>query len=359
MAATGGGSLKAALAAAPILALVMASAAFAAAPAAAGGEQMQGSAKVPMQVRYHPAWLTWVASTTGCLNALGVECDTVDVAGYSGYAFLMAVHEELCPSGPTSFDWGMLEWGPRLLGRGVVSFKGVQCGGGPEDFRAAYELVKREIEAGRPVVLWGAYLPEFAIAVGVKDGTYEVRSFKPFAGEDEPPIPFDKLEAPGGVYVLGFPSAAECSRAEADRQAVYHAVRMIGAPPENPLYASGLAAYDQWIGALEADRAMPFGNSYNAQCWAEAKRFAAEFLRRLAARNEAVAGPLGKAAAAYGEAAAEMAKVAGLFPFPDPEEKVKDAEVRGKAIESLRGARSAEARAMAALREAAAQWREP
>jgi hypothetical protein len=338
------------------LAAFMVVAVLAAAPAAEVRDEMKGSAKVPMEVRYHPAWLTWVASTTGCLNALGIECDVVDVAGYSGYAFATVVHEELCPSGPTSFDWGVLEWGPRLLGRGVVSFKGVQCGGGPGDFTAAYELAKREIEAGRPVVLWGAYLPEFAIAYGVEDGSYLVKSFKPFVGEEEPPIPFDKLEAPGGVYVLGFPSAVECSRAEADRQAVYHAVRMIGAPAENPLYASGLAAYDQWVGALEADRAIPFGNAYNAQCWAEAKRFAAEFLARLAARNEAVAGPLGKAAAAYGEAAAEMAKVAELFPFPDPEEKVKDAQIRAQASEALRAARAAEARAAAAVGEAAAQW---
>jgi hypothetical protein len=36
---------------------------------------------------YRPAWLTWVASATTCLNALGIECDRVDVAGFSGYAF--------------------------------------------------------------------------------------------------------------------------------------------------------------------------------------------------------------------------------------------------------------------------------
>jgi hypothetical protein len=325
-------------------------------PASTGGEEMKGSARVPMEVKYVPAWLTWVSATTGSLKALGVECDTVDVAGYSGYAFVMVVHEELCPSGPTAFDWGMLDRGPHLLGRSIVSFRGAKCGGAPGDFRAAYDLAKSEIEAGRPVVVWGAYVPEFAIAVGVEDGSYLVKSFKPFTGEPEPPIPHDELQTPGGVYVLGFPSEVEFSQAEADRGAVWHAVEMIGRPSLAPPYATGLAAYDQWVAALEAGKADPFGNAYNAQCWAEAKRFAGEFLARLAARNESVAEPLGEAAAAYGETAAEMAKVAKLFPFPGSEEQVKDEEACAEAIAALRSAREAEVRAQAALRQSAQQW---
>jgi hypothetical protein len=334
--------------------------------ATAGGEVMKGaasapmsgSAKVPMPVEYQPAWLTWVSATTGCLKALGVECDTVDVAGYSGYAFVMVVHEELCPSGPTVFDWQRLEWGPRLLGRETTVFSGEECGGNEPDFRGAYELAKREIEAGGPVVIWGAYVPEFAIAVGVEDGAYEVRSFKPFAGEPEPPIPFDKLETPGGVYMLGFPEKTEVSRAESDRKAVVNAAAIVDAPAVAEKYAAGLAAYDLWIEALEADRVLPFGNAYNAQCWAEAKRFAAEFLARLAKRNEAVAAPLSDAAKAYGETAAEMAKVAELFPFPDAEEKVKEADLRAEAIKALQAAQKAEARGQAALKQAAQQWPE-
>ena len=74
------------------------------------------------EVTYQKAWLTWVASTTTCLRTLGVDCDTVDVAGTTGYAFVMSVHEQLCPSGPTVFDWGMLEHGVHLLGRSTLVF---------------------------------------------------------------------------------------------------------------------------------------------------------------------------------------------------------------------------------------------
>ena len=74
--------------------------------AGSGAGAKAGSLKVPMEIEYRPAWLTWVASTTGCLRALGIDCDHADVAGYSGYAFLTNVAEGLHPSGPTAFDWG-------------------------------------------------------------------------------------------------------------------------------------------------------------------------------------------------------------------------------------------------------------
>ncbi len=31
-----------------------------------------------MEIEYQPAWLSWVGSTTMCLNALGVECDLAE-----------------------------------------------------------------------------------------------------------------------------------------------------------------------------------------------------------------------------------------------------------------------------------------
>jgi hypothetical protein len=116
--------------------------------------------KVPMEVEYPPAWLTWVASTTGCLRALGVDCDQVDVAAHSGYAFLMNVPEGLCPSGPTAFDWGALHRGLALLGRSTLVYSGGECSAGKEkpehvrlQCRAAYDIVAREMGEGRPCVL--------------------------------------------------------------------------------------------------------------------------------------------------------------------------------------------------------------
>ena len=320
------------------------------------------SLRVPMQVEYKPAWLSWVGSTTGCLNALGVDCDLADVAGYSGLAFFINVHEEVCPSGPTALDWQTLLRGVSCLGRSTLVFAATEspADGGREGAldrrRAAYDLVSREIEAGRPCVLWGTYVPEFGIAVGVENGSYCVESFKAHMNEPQPAIPLDELAAPGGPYVLAFPTTAEVPQEAADRYAVCHAVEVLEHRTACGPYATGVAGYETWVSALEQGRAEPMGNSYNAQCWAEAKRFARDFLSRLVERNEHAAEPLRQAVAEYARAADAMGKLAQLFPFPGENREVDDPAKRAEGIEALRTSRDAEARAAGALSRAAADW---
>src|SRR3954447_5412258 len=117
-------------------------------------------------------WLSWVGATRGCLNALGVECDNADVAGQSGYAFRIQVHDQLCPSGPTMLPWDSLLIGVRRLGRSTLVYTGNECHSGDwknartrEQSAAAFALARREIDAGRPCVIWGAYIPECAVCI--------------------------------------------------------------------------------------------------------------------------------------------------------------------------------------------------
>src|SRR6187551_389592 len=113
-------------------------------------------------------WLTWVGATTGCLRTLGVNCDTADVAGQSGYAFRIIIHDTLCASGPTAFDWNTLLPGIWRLGRSTAVFQAPECHnekhhnkGTREHCRAALRFAAHEWAVGRPSVLWGAYVPEF------------------------------------------------------------------------------------------------------------------------------------------------------------------------------------------------------
>jgi hypothetical protein len=315
---------------------------------------------VPMEVAYQPAWLTWVASTTTCLKALDVDCDLADVAGMSGYAFVMAIHEELCPSGPTMFDWGMLDHGVNVLGRSTMVFGTSDCHIGEHandrtraHCREAFEIVAREIEAGRPCVIWGAYVPEFAAAYGVEGEAFLVKSFREVLGEPQPPVPYDGIEAPGGPYVMAFPTPTKLANQPAygDRFAVGQAVQQLRGRSAFHNYGYGLAAYDAWISALDAGKLDDFGNAYNAQCWAEARAFARTFLERVTARNAARAEPLGAAAEAYATVASALAHVAELFPFP-ASGQTEDPERRQGAIEALREAQAAETTAVEALEQA-------
>lgn len=319
----------------------------------------QLAAKVPMEVEYQPAWLTWVASTTTCLKALGVDCDTADVAALSGYAFTISVHEELCQSGPTMFDWGGLLYGVNCLGRSVKVFQSADChytghtsDRTREHCRIAYEMVAQEISEGRPCVIWGTYVPEFGVAVGVEDGSYIVRSFKEVIGEEQPPIPYDGIEAPGGPYVLAFPSPTEYRQLHADEVAIRNAVSLLHRPRYWSKYGFGLDAYNWWIRALEENVAVDFGSAYNAQCYAQGRRFARAYIKRAAQRCDFAAKPLAKAVEAYEDACEAMDKVAKIFPFP-PNKETEDEKKRKAAVKLLKKAKKAEKKAAEALEEAA------
>ena len=47
--------------------------------------------------------LVYTGTVAGSIRSLGVDCDTVDVGGYSGCAFIMNVTKSVTdPSGPTA-----------------------------------------------------------------------------------------------------------------------------------------------------------------------------------------------------------------------------------------------------------------
>jgi hypothetical protein len=312
-----------------------------------------GTIKLPEDVVYQPAWLTWVASTTTCLRAVGVDCDQADVAGFSGYAFHLCVHEVLCPSGPTALEWGDLTRGAHALGRATVEFRAP--GGDDLDsarrdsYRAAFDLVRRELQAGRPCVLWGTYLPEFGVVTGVADGAYHVKCFKEVLGEDQPPIPFDATASAGGVYALGFPAEAEYGELRRDLESILVAIRLWNRPAYGP-YRYGVAAYDTWIESLRAGRAERMGCGYNAACYAEGRRFAQRFFERMAERRPLAADLLRTSAEAYRDAADAMEQVTAVFPFDgEAEGPITDDAAVARATEHLAAARKAEVRAMSIL----------
>ena len=312
---------------------------------------------------YEPGSHTWDASATACLRALGVDCDQTDVAGFSGYAFHIGIHPQLCPSGPTVLDWAGLEPGIRALGRTTIQFSSFECHTSESrsdrtraHCRAAFDLVRREIEAGRPCVLWGTYVPEFGAVSGIDGDRYLVKSFRGAMGMDEPPLPFDGVEAPGGPYALGFPTPTDYPPNRKDRPALSRAIAHSQDPIGWEPYHHGLPAYDAWIAGLESGQAIQFGNAYNAACYAEARGHASEFLLRMAKRNPKATRSLAAAGSSFGTVAEALTGVTEIFPFRGPQEQgaVDDREAIQRASVLLRRAREAEHAAVESLHAAMA-----
>ncbi len=311
---------------------------------------------VPMKVEWAPAWLSWVAATTTCLRALGVECDQVDVAGYSGYAFHLCIDAKLCSSGPSVLSWDSLNEGVRFLGRTTKMFYGGQCHCEGfitdltrEHCRTAFDMAKAEVLAGRPCVLWGAYMPEFAAVTGFTSDSYLVESFKGCMGQEQQPIPCEEVNAPGGVYLLAFPNSAQLNQSFAGLTAITLAMKAWNAPGFST-YRYGKDAYIHWAEALKGKRADGGGNAYSAACYAEGRRFASVFTARLAKRHEFAGELLDTASKHFGHSAEALDHVAKLFPFPGAwGQPVEDDEKIELACKLLMEAQEADAKAMGLL----------
>ncbi len=114
---------------------------------AAAAQPSEQPAKSPITAKYDPSWISWVSSVTGCLKALGLACDNSDVAGYTGYAFLTNIANDIDVSGPTAFDWSLLLPGIRSLGRSTLTFMGARCKCEIKDDPASAPLVAAELRA--------------------------------------------------------------------------------------------------------------------------------------------------------------------------------------------------------------------
>jgi len=317
-----------------------------------------GAKRTPTEVKTEGCFLSWVAAAGGCLRALGCECDKVDVAGHSGYAFHMCVNPTVDVSGPTTLPWSELADGLRSLGRSTMSYQVGPYASEGEDWKGGetmcLELAKREVDAGRPSVLYGASEPEFAIVIGYEGSEW---LYLGLVDGQEHRVANGDLKDPYGPYLLMFPSTSHVKPAVGDRVALVNALNFLHRRPAMADQRFGLAAYDQWIAALRAKRATAFGGSYAAESYSQGKQCARDFIGRLAARNPHATGPLDEAHLAYQECAQAMATVARLIPFPQGPGNTQDPFTIDQACESLATARDAEIDAAAAIERALeAEW---
>jgi hypothetical protein len=360
------------------------------------------------------SWVSFIGAVTGVLRARGIKCDFTSVAGMSGYAFIVNLAEQACPSGPTKFDWTVLEEGTRALGLDtelVVIEHGDESGNATPDAELLDELferVRQEIDAGRCCVVWGATsAPEFAIVYGYRGNAYLVRSMRSVdAGTDETlaralapdqspedPVPHDELQAPGGLGAVFFGEPAEVDRDRADRQAVTRAVQLLGGkhtcfepglaqffgePAEvdrdradrqavtravqllggkhtcfEPGLAHGVEAFGVWADAIEQGKVEPFGNSYNVHCYWELQLLAGAFCRRLGKRRTGATVQFGQAAEVFGKSSDNLERLKEFFPFPKGGDLAGPATRQG-AARLLRECGKANAAALAALEQALA-----
>jgi hypothetical protein len=302
--------------------------------------------------QWAPRWVAHMGCIKGCLDFLGIEISDAWLYGGTGHAFVINLHEQVCPSGPTAWRTVKLfELGHNLGYKldGVFGFK--QQDDFAELQERAWEHARQAIDQRRPCYGWEIEIPEFYVVYGYDDVGYYYSG--PGCDEGKGPKPWQEV-GDTGIGVLELYSVWP-GEAAADATTVVQALTFaleIAANPKEWIfegYRAGPDGFDNWIRALQGGTASDMGVRYNAGVWLECRKNAVEFLkeakRRLPGRADALFDH-------YKGVAEGLGKVTEVYPwtFEASDEDVLpvDDTSRG-AVEALHAAKGAEAAGLQAL----------
>jgi len=302
-------------------------------------------------LRWRPRWVSHLGCLKGCLDYLGVDISWEWLYGGTGHAFIINVHDVICPSGPTAWDTEMLiKLGGNLGHRSQVVFSMKRDPDFADKQREAWALVRGHLDADLPCYGWELQIPEFYAIHGYDDVGYYYSG----AGCDDGagPKPWRSV-GDSGIGVLEMYSVEPCPAADdcvTVRDALRFALEHAQGPSKwvFPAYHSGPEAFDVWASALENGKANRFGQGYNGAVWAECREMAAGFLREAKERLPGKADDLfDEAIGHYAIVASRLKALSELLPFEHGHEDEDVTSSEGAAL--VRGAASAEREGLVAL----------
>ncbi|MCX7022831.1 MAG: hypothetical protein NTW26_11290 [bacterium] len=313
-------------------------------------------AKFLDNLRWQRMWVSHLGALKGCLDYLGLNVSEPWLFGATGHAFILNIHETVCPSGPTAWNTHPL----RELGKNLgYTAEGVFALKGDSDFaekqKSAWEMVRRALDESRPCYGWELEIPEFYVIHGYDEAGYHYsgprretgRGPKPWASLGSTPI--------GCVEVYALKKGDPADDLTTVRDALAFVLEHARNPEKwvYPGYRAGLAGYDAWIKAVADNTAEGFGMAYNSVAWYTCRSNGVKFLEEAKGRIGGDTGPLfDEAARHYRTAAENLRIVADTFPFFALKPAYIEYEDRRKtAIEALTRAREAEAAGLGALGE--------
>lgn len=121
-------------------------------------------------LKWIPRWVSHLGCIKGCLNYLNIQVSDAWLYGATGYAFVLNVCGDMCPSGPTDWDTKMF----LKLGRNVgYTLEGIFGWKGNRDLtqlqRQAWDHVKNAIDQDSPCYGWELDIPEYYVICGYDD----------------------------------------------------------------------------------------------------------------------------------------------------------------------------------------------
>jgi hypothetical protein len=275
------------------------------------------------EARFKSSWITSVGAITGLAQSLGIKIDETGVCGVSGFAFRLAVADQVLPVFNSSYVWfDVFQSTFDRLGIVASIWKSGQG-------QLSHEACTKEAIAqaaialgkGLPSMVWESF--EFGLLTGldteneiwVCDGVSGINShqMKTF-GKGEVPIMFAAI--PYSSIDVDQKQQALMSL----RLAVSVGFTSKPSYPSDLHVVTGVEAYKKWSEQLEKEFNL-YGNSLLAQIALEARRHAALYLARVSKLFDGVPqNLLLRASERFAQVNSKLNRVAKCYPFPGKKE---------------------------------------
>lgn len=237
----------------------------------------------------------------GVLQHYGLGVSDAFCFGASGHAFVINIHEALCPSGPYCWNHGPFHRLVANLGVEVVDHGFFHAGSSPRQRRQVEQSLVAELDRGVPCSLLNM---ENQLITGYDDTG--LLTAQPWPGHDFPPrhLTFGTWEELGGQVHINFYSwhrREPAPEADAVAASLDYAVDLACNPAAHTCapYATGLAAYPQWVAAVRAGHGAEHGNWWNGTVWSECRAMAALYLEEVGQRHPGALPLAGQLAEGY------------------------------------------------------------
>lgn len=253
---------------------------------------------VSKPAEFKPSWFSYQGAVKGVLDSLGVEVEFSKVVAVSGYGWITnAMKRHLCPSAPSAFHsdvWNDIYKATENLGykievipSGIFEWDKNQKPN-PESVKNAekqYQVVKKAIDADKPVIMWGIPIPEYGIVNGYRGEEYIVSTFRRLINQPDTPIHYTGLMAPGGLCIIKFTEPKQTDPKQVAEETLKLGYKLgIGDVPQIPEYTLGPEAYDVLDKNLTEETLEEnshHGTGYTLACLMEGKCCVADYLKQI------------------------------------------------------------------------------
>jgi hypothetical protein len=227
---------------------------------------------------------TMMGAMRGALDYYGIPVSDAVLYGGSGHAFVLNIHNQLCPSGPYCWDRRPVEALLGNVGLSVEPLGFFHAGSSAEDRSAVEARLRASLEAGTPCALINM---ENQLITGCDDSGFLTAQI--WSCNDFPPrhLTFGTWAELGAeihmsFYVLHRAAPVDLRKTVSD--SLKYAVDLWRNPTAHSGDPYGMCpnGYALWSEAVRAGHGASHGNWWNGTVWAECRARAADYFREIA-----------------------------------------------------------------------------